>query len=121
MSVLLTSCIDCSNAGKLSLDDLLFKAFVCNGNTAYLNVNVLNSTSADYCGLVSDYVQEDRVFDGVTYTGILITHNLNKTTGLFLAVTDGDSKPVAASGYILSANTFFLILDGQTDGGFCLR
>lgn len=118
MSVILQSCINCTTA-HLSVEDLLRMAFVCDGNgNAYIRNHP--STIASFCGLIGDYTPEDRDFDGVTYTGIEIAHGLGKTTGLFLAVTDNESKTVAATAFILDADTIFLVLDGLTDGGFCV-
>lgn len=120
MSVLLTSCITCDNVHIYDLETLLRMALMCDGSgNAYFRT--MPATTEEYCGLISDYTAVTRTVDGVDYTGIYITHGLGKTTGLFLAVTDDQSKPVSATGYIIDADTFFLVTDGLTDGGFCLR
>jgi len=119
MSVILQSCINCSNS-FLSLEDLIRRSYVCDGNgNVYQNVIIFGQD--DFCGLISDYTIVQRTFDGVEYDGILINHGLGKTTGLFLSVTDATSKTVTATAYIVDGDNIFLITDGLTDGGFCVR
>ena len=120
MSVVFTNCISCATAG-LAVEDLLRKAFVCDSDgNSYLRIYNPNS-SADYCGLIADYAIVTRTVNGVDHFGIIVTHSLNKTTGLFLTVTDGNSiTQNGVSAEIIDANNIFIMLDGLEDGGFCV-
>ena len=120
MSVVFTSCIDCSTS-NLSLEDLLRKAFVCdNEGNAYIRTYSSNAGSSQYCGLIEDYTIETRTINGESHDGIEVVHSLNKTTGIFLAVTDENGTTVTASAQIIDGNTIFIMLDGLIEGAFCV-
>lgn len=121
MSVVFSSCINCSTT-HLSLEDLIRKAFVCDseGNSYIRTYASSGASTAQFCGLVEDYVIESRTINGEVHSGIAVTHSLNKTTGIFLSVTDNKGITVIVSAQIIDANSIFIILDGMTDGAFCI-
>ena len=123
MSVVFTNCISCATAG-LAVEDLLRKAFVCDSEgNSYIRTYSQSDVSgaSQFCGLIADYVIETKTINGVDHLGIIVTHSLNKTTGLFLTVTDGDSiTQNGVSAEIIDANNIFIMLDGLENGGFCV-
>lgn len=124
MSVVFTSCQTCSTS-KPTVEDLLSQVFMCGSDgTVAMRVYTVNASggtvSPDFCGLITDYAIVTRNVNGVDHDGIVVAHNLNKTTAIFLTVTDNNSVTVIASAEIINANTIFIMLDGLTDGAFCV-
>jgi len=117
MSVIYSNCIDCANSA-LTVEDLLRRAFICDGSgNVYLRVyNPSDVTPA--CGDTDDYNIETRNVNGVDHDGIYFTHNLNTDT-LFFTFTDNNGVVqgnVAAE--TVTLNQVFIMLDGAT-GTFC--
>lgn len=121
MSVVFTPCLACGNSGE-SLETLQRMSYMCDGaGNAYQMVYIVNAAAVPFCGLISEYSIVTRTVNGVDHTGIVVIHNLNKTTGLFLTVTDGNSLTQnTISAEIIDANTIFIMLDGLIEGGFCI-
>jgi len=119
MSVILQSCIDCSNS-FLSLEDLQRQSYVCDGEgNVYLRIwNPFNLEP--FCGDIDDYTITTRTIDGIDYDGIVVPHGLGRSSALFLTVKDEFNNSVKVNYTVIDNNSIFIILDGMTDGSFCI-
>ena len=121
MSLLLTNCITCTNTHD-TLEDLLRKAFVCDGD-GNVYIRIYNpSLSETYCGQFDDYVATTRTIDGVDHTGFIITHSLDTSNPLFVTVWNDAGVQVSTTYEKIDNDNIFLVTDGLEDenGRFCI-